>query len=342
MTQIAGVEEAPVAEEIIKALSGHWKVHAIYAMVELRIADLLSDGPKSVGVLAEDSVVQAPSLYRLLRAMATLSAVREVEPSVFELTEVGHALRSDVPGTLKQLVHMSEEQHNAWSRLVDAIRTGESAFSITHRAPLFEFLSLHPNSAVNFEGAMTALSGRLANSLTAEYDFSGVREVADLGGGRGILLGKILEAYTHIHGTLLDLPFVVSKADSILEGLGVANRCTIMPGSFFETIPKDCDLYILCQVLFNWPEHKAVELLSNIHREIPSRSKLLVVEQLIDKAKNDDWSIMMDLQMMAIPGGAVRTREQQEELLQRAGFIVTQARVLRPLNITLLETCKRD
>lgn len=335
------VSAPPASGALIKMLTGHWVVQALYVTARLGIADLLRSGPRGSADLAAEVGAHEPSLYRLLRALTGLGVLREDEARrEFELTDVGQGLRSDIPGTMRDLALMSgEEQYFAWGRMLDAVKSGTPAFHIAHGKRVFEYLGEHPASAQVFDGAMSALATRLADSVTAGYDFSRCARIVDLGGGKGTLLGRILKAHPHLRGTLLDLPFVVPAARAGFEAMGVADRAEIIAGDFFATaIPRDCDAYILSQVLFNWPDDKAVELLGRVREAMPASAVVLIVENVIDRERAQPFAMMMDLQMMAIPGGAVRTDAGYDELLARAGLRVTRRETLSPpLQARLLE-----
>ena len=72
-----------------------------------------------------------------------------------------------------------------------------------------------------------------------------MRTVADIGGGKGTLLAAILRAHNHMRGVLFDQPSVVADAAGVFRSAGVADRCQIVPGDFFEAVPQGAGIYIL-------------------------------------------------------------------------------------------------
>ena len=63
--------EAP-ARTLLSLLSGAWVAQAIFIAAKLGIADILHVGPASCAELAVATKVHAPSLHRVLRALASI------------------------------------------------------------------------------------------------------------------------------------------------------------------------------------------------------------------------------------------------------------------------------
>src|SRR5262245_61889298 len=86
--------EPPPHTKLIDMVVSIWQSRALYAAAELQLADLLAAGPRSADELAQITGTHAPSLYRLLRALASCDIVSELAPRRFRLTRLGEALRS--------------------------------------------------------------------------------------------------------------------------------------------------------------------------------------------------------------------------------------------------------
>ncbi len=100
---------------VLQMASGYWVSRSIYVAAKLGIADLLKDSPKSCDELATATGTNAPSLYRVLRALASLGVFAETQPNHFTLTPLAACLQSDVPGSVRAFVILlGEEQYRAW------------------------------------------------------------------------------------------------------------------------------------------------------------------------------------------------------------------------------------
>jgi O-methyltransferase domain/Dimerisation domain len=313
--------------EIFKLIGGYRISQAIYVVAETGIPDLLAAGPKSCDELAKETRTHAPTLYRLLRFLAGAGLFNEIGPQQFELTGLGAALRSDVPGsgTMAALLWLSESHWNPWSHLIHSVRTGETAFDHVHGMGVFKYLEKHPEESAVFNATMTASSARSGTGVVERYDFSGVQRVVDVGGGHGFLLAAILKSNPALRGVLFDLPDVVSGAGQNLRNAGVEDRCEIVGGSFFDPVPKGGDIYVLKQIIHDWDDDRALAILRNCRAAMTGTEKLLVIERGIAPNPRDAMRVLhIDLEMLVNVGGMERTDAQYRSLFERAGFRLTR------------------
>jgi hypothetical protein len=167
-------------------LTGYWTTQAVYVAAKLGIADLLTAGPRSADELAQATGAHAPSLYRLLRALASLGVFAEGENNRFSLTPLAECLRSDAPGSQRALAILCGEEHyRAWGELLYSVETGKKAFDKIYGMPIFDFLSRNVEQAKVFDAAMVGVHGRETAALIEAYDFTGIGLLADIGGGNG-------------------------------------------------------------------------------------------------------------------------------------------------------------
>jgi hypothetical protein len=318
-------EETSPRDALLRMTNAFQVSQAIYAAATLGIADLLVDGPKSTDVLAEGTGTHAPTLHRLLRALASVGVFVESDGH-FGLTPPAEYLRTDTPGSLRDFVMLIGQQPfwSSWGHLLHSVRTGESAFREQHGMVLWEYWAAHPEEAAVFDAAMTSLASGVVDALVGSYDFSGIRTLADIGGGQGELLARILAAYPALRGILFDQPDVVRTADALLEQAGVADRCEVVGGSFFETVPAGADAYLLKSVIHDWDEEAAIEILRTCRGAMDEHGKLLVVERVIRPGNDPDPAKFSDLNMLVIPGGRERSAEDFERLYAEAGFEVSK------------------
>ena len=237
--------EASPQQQLDQMITGYWTSQAIYAAAKFGIADLLKDGPRSVDELADASSTNADALYRLLRALASIGIFSENNPKEFSLTPLAEPLRSDVDGSKRALALMSgDEQFQAWAEIVYSIQTGNTAFEKVFGKPIFDYLSETPEKARIFDGAMTGIHGRETGDVLDAYDFSGIEVLVDIGGGNGSNISSILKQYPSMKGVLFDLPHVVERAKERVDAADVSDRCQLIGGNFFESVPKGADAYL--------------------------------------------------------------------------------------------------
>src|ERR687886_1390198 len=276
-------DETSPRDTLLRMTNAFQVSQAIHVAAALGIADLLEDGPKSVDELAETTGTHAPTLYRLLRALASVGIFIETDDGRFGLTPLAEYLRTDTPGSLRAFVRLIGQQSfwRSWGHLLHSVRTGEPAFRKVHGTGPFEYWAGHPEEAAVFDAAMTSHSSGVVDAVVRSYDFSGIRVLLDVGGGEGVLLAAILAANPSLRGILFDQPHVVGTAGALLEWAGVADRCEVVGGSFFEAVPVGADAYLLKSVIHDWDDAAAIEILRACRAAMAVRGKLLVVERVV-------------------------------------------------------------
>ncbi len=311
--------------QLNQLISGYMRTQAVYVAAKLGIADLLSTGSRTADELAQATHTHAPSLFRLLRALASLGVFAEDESSRFGLTPMAECLRSDVPGSQRALAIMSGEEHfKAWGELLYSVQTGNTSFDKLYGMPIFDFLSQNLEQAKVFDAAMVGVHGRETAAMTDAYDFSEIGVLADVGGGNGSLLSFVLKAYPNLKGMLYDLPGVVERAKAGLQAAGLADRCEVIGGSFFESIPEGADAYLMRHIIHDWDDEKSLTILRNVHRAMRPDARLLVVEGVIPPGNDPSFSKLLDLTMLTLPGGKERTEEEYRTLFRAGGFELTR------------------
>jgi SAM-dependent methyltransferase len=315
------MEKPSPQEQISRMLTGYWISQALYVAAKLGLADLLKDGPRTADDLARATKSHPKSVYRLLRGLASLGVFAEDERHRFSLTPLAECLRSDLPGSQRSLAIMAGEEHyQAFGQLLYSVQTSKIAFDKVYGMPVFDFLQKNPEQAKIFDEAMVGVHGRETAAMLDDYDFSGIRVLADIGGGNGSVLIALLRKYPLLHGILFDLPGVAERAKAQIQAAGLAERCQVIGGSFFESVPEGADAYLLRHIIHDWDEAKSTRILKNIHRAMAPDGKLLVLESVIPPGNDPSFGKLLDLAMLAIPGGQERTEEEYRRLYKGAGF----------------------
>lgn len=328
-------------EVMNRMITGYWTTQAIYVAAKLGIGDLLKNGPRSADDLASVTNVHAPSMYRLLRALASIDVFTEDETNKFSLTPLAECLRSDSPGSQRALAIMSGEEHyTTWGELLYSIQTGKTAFEKLYGMPVFDFLSKNLEQAKVFDAAMVGVHGRESKAITDEYDFSGIGILADIGGGNGSLIATVLKTNPALRGILYDLPGVIERAKPNLQAEGVADRCDVIGGNFFESVPSGADAYLMRHIIHDWDDEKALKILKNVHHAMSDEGKLLVVEGVILPGNDPCFGKFLDLTMLTIPGGKERTEQEFRILFEASGFRLTRI-VATEAEISVIEGMKQ-
>lgn len=311
--------------DLLGLINGFQITQAIHVASVLGIADHLAGGARSASELAALTKSHPDTLYRLLRALAAIGVFREDASRMFTLTPIGDCLRPDSATPLGAWAEVvgSPYYWQAWGHLLHSVQTGKNAFQDLNGKDVWQFRADHPQHGAAFARAMSQLSRGSAAAVLRAYDFSPFRHIVDVGGGQGLMLAAILGAHPHIRGTLFDQPDVVAGAKTILAERGVLDRCEIVGGSFFETVPEGADAYLMRVVIHDWEDDEAIAILKVCRRAMPETAKLILVERLIAPPNQMPAAKFSDLNMLVSPGGRERTREEFAELFARSGLELT-------------------
>jgi hypothetical protein len=308
-------------------ISRCWVLHLLRVAVELELADRLREGPRTVEELAKSAEVQAPLLYRVLRALASVGIFAETKGRRFKLTPLAATLQKAASSSMRAtaLLHSDAYFDDAWAQLLHGVKTGEAPFRKAHGVSLFEYLGKHPEAAAIFNESMTSVSRTENPAVAAAYSFSGVRTLVDVGGGHGSLLAAILRANPKLKGVHFDLPSVTARArqDGYLTAKGIAERCTFESGDFFGALPKGGDAYIMKRTLHDWDDEQCAKILANCCAAMNKKGSVLVVDSVIPPGNDPHWGKLVDILMLVI-GGRERTKQEFAAVLKRAGLKLTR------------------
>lgn len=318
------MSELPPAVQLSEMLTAYWTSQAIYVAAKLGIADLLAAGSKTADQLAKATATQPAALYRMLRMLASQGVFAEEGDRRFRQTPLSECLRGDVPGSQKAFATMMGEEHyRASAELLYSVQTGKTAFEKVFGAPVFDYLSKHPVEAANFDAAMVSVHGRETAAVLDAYDLSQVGLLADVGGGNGSLLIGALTRHPKLRGLLFDLPGVIVRAKANVARAGLSDRMTFVAGSFFESVAEGADVYLMRHIIHDWNDEQCATILRACHRAMRDDARLLIVESIIPPGNERFFGKLLDLIMLALPGGKERTEEEYRALLQGAGFRLT-------------------
>ncbi len=325
------------SEFLLQMIRAPYFTQCIYAAAKLGIADLLKDGSKQTYELAALTETHEPSLYRVLRALASVGIFSETQPRCFELTPVAQLLRSDVPDSLRafSVFFGSDLQYQSLGKILYSVKTGKPAFDHIFNMSFYDYLRQDSIAARIFDDAMASVSNQPASLIATTYDFSKIKSIVDVGGGNGTLLGAILKANPHLKGILFDLPEVIERVrySEYLTTEISSGRCQLIPGNFFETVPDGADAYIMKCIIHNWNNDQSIKILNNCYKAMAKNGKLLLIEKIVPPGNEPGLAKISDIVMLVKQTGFERTEIEFNTLLQTAGF--SKARLFKILTTPL-------
>jgi SAM-dependent methyltransferase len=313
--------QIPPPAQMMQMITGFWVSCCVYTAARLNVAKHLAEAPMSAEELATATESHAPSMFRLLRALAGVGVLSRNAEGKFELTPLGDTLRPGVPGSMRAMALAQLGDHyKAWGELQHSVKTGEVAFDHVEGMPVWKYYETHPEHGLNFMQAMTGLTQAVIMNIVPAYDFSRFGTIVDVGGGNGALLAAVLEAAPRARGIVFDEDYVVKETAKRLAQGGLNGRLAVAAGSFFDDAVPEADAYLLKMILHDWDDEKSVDILRNVARSLKPGGKVLVLESVIPESDQPHPGKLMDINMLAMTGGRERTEAEFAALFQRAGL----------------------
>jgi hypothetical protein len=331
-----GVETAAAdaSTRLLELINANWTTQAIAVACRFDLPDRLATSPQTAGELAEASGLDADALGRLLRALITLDVCHATLDGRFSLGPCGEPLCRDHPRGLRNWALLNGgSMWSRWQRLADRIREGPGDSPGAQSMQRFDRLGVDAGEAELFYGAMSELTRRLGDVMSAAIEPADRALIVDVGGGSGELLAAVLARHPTARGLLFDLAHALDRAGPVLERHGVADRCHLQSGSFFDGVPANGDVYLLKSILHDWDDASAVHLLERCREAMHSAStRLFVIERLLPEepdALPDHAAVTRsDLNMLVGLAGRERSQGEYQALFERAGLALRGSRPL--------------
>lgn len=309
--------------EILKKIHGGQICQLIGTCARLGIFDYLYQSTQSADSLSLKLAI-SPALTRmLLMGLESLHLIQSDDNETFYLTEEGSYLAKEHQDSLSAIA-LYKASRPVWKSLeylYEGIQTGICPFELAFGIPLYPYLDTHDEDFVLFHQAMALYEEKSSKKILDLYDFTPFETILDVGGGLGSFLQEILSRASLAKGALLDRPKVIS----LIEAISPEREITLIPGDFFAEIPKGYSLYVLRNIIHNWDDVKAIEILRNLASALKPNSKVLLFETLIKDDVNHRLGKFATLTMFAMnSGGKERTLEEMDRLIEASGLKRTQ------------------
>ncbi len=295
-----------------------WRYAALMALVNLGVPEQLRNGPLTLAEIADRCGAEAPPLARALRAVAQSGLIGTAGSGGYELTEAGRALLRGVHPLILR-VDADPEIWGALCELTETIRTGEAPF-VGRNGDLYRYLGTRPGLSAVFDGLMAAMHAPVAARLAQHPAFSTMRTVVDVGGGEGMFLTAILRANPGLRGVLLELERSVPAARQYLAANGVGERCEVVAGDFFASVPAGGDAYLLEYVIHNWDDERAAAILRAVRAAAGEVGQVMLVEAILPDDDSPHPGKDLDIRLLALHEGTERSVAEYSALLGEAGL----------------------
>lgn len=304
-------------EALFDLVAGFCHSQVLMALVDLRLPDMLMDGPMRVEVLGHRCRIPADRMSVLLRAAVSMGLLKTTRSGAFKLSRKGAAL-AGVPGLREMILHHSV----LYADLADPVAFFRGEVD-TRLAGFWPYVfgtdgQGDPQIAATYSDLMAQSQLMVAQDTLSAVSFKGAKTLMDVGGGTGAFLRAALSATPNLQGVLFDLPEVILGAP---QG-PMSDRIDLVGGSFrHDPLPVGADAISLIRVLYDHADETVAALLVKIHDALPVGGKLIISEPMTGgDTPHRAGDAYFSLYTMAMRTGKARSPKEISDLCLNAGF----------------------
>ena len=246
--------KAQAATRLLELIEMRLISEAIHVTAALGVADLISDAPKSAEQLAEKTGSEVASLRRVLRALVAFNVFSQDLDGRYALAPMGEYLQRETEGSLHSAAMFFGGERGARvdELFLHCVKTGESVGRKLAGSNWIGWLQSDSEVTALFNAMMTAFSTLHLTGVLEAYNFSQAPTIVDVGGGHGKIISEILKRNPEMRGVLFDLAHAFEGGKRAIAQAGLADRCDVVSGDFFVSVPAGADAYLLSRVIHDW------------------------------------------------------------------------------------------
>lgn len=293
----------------------------LIACTQLKLFDILREGPLGVTELAARLALSHDAARRLLDAAASLDLAERRGGGRYGLGQLGAAFAGN-----RAALALVEHQPLLYADLADpvALLRGEKRARLADYWPYSD--RAHPEAlgadqVAPYSALMASSQPMVAQEALDAYDIAQHRSLLDVGGGEGVFLTAAAARAAALQLTLFDLPAVAERARARLGEAGLLSRAQIHGGDFLnDPLPEGADLVTLMRIVHDHDDASAVKLLRNVRKALAPGATLLIIEGMSGVKGAEPLDAYYGFYTLAMGRGEPRRVEEIEALLALAGF----------------------
>lgn len=311
------------ARELFDVVAGFVYSQVLFACVQLRLFEILAEGPQSLDVLAGRLALPADSAQRLLAAAVALRLVERRSGDRYGLGELG------APMVGNRAVAAMVEHHAAlYADLADPVALLRSEACGGALAGYWPYAdaqspsSLAGERVATYSNLMAASQPLVADEIIDAYDLAKHRCLLDVGGGDGSFLAAAAARAPSLQLMLFDLPAVAERAQVRFQHAGLAQRASVFGGSFLtDALPQGADLASLVRVIHDHDDTSAMTILRAVRQALPEHGRLLLAEPMSGtRGAEPMGDAYFGFYLLAMGKGRPRSATELIAMLGAAGF----------------------
>ena len=317
----------PVARRRTRALfdlvAGFVYSQILAACVQVRLFDLLAEGPQSTAVLAPRLGLPLEGTERLLAAAVALKLAARRGGGRFGLGALGAAMVDNAA-----VGAMVTHHALLYADLRDPLALLRGDGGPGALAAYWPYAGASDPAALGSgqTGAYTALMAAsqplVADEILDAYRIGRHRCLLDLGGGDGTFLTRVAARAPNLKLILFDLPPVAARAQSRFAHAGLSGRASAVGGDFRASpLPEGADIVSLVRVIHDHDDDTARAILRAAHRALPPGGTVLLAEPMADTPGAEQaGDAYFGFYLLAMGRGRPRNAATLTAMLRVAGF----------------------
>ena len=256
------------------------------ALVHFDFFTWLAEHPSAKATICRElQIVERPTDV-MLTLFAAMSLVEE-RAGVFHVTATAleHLVKSS-PRFLGPY-YASLKDRPVLKDYVSVLRTGRTANWGSFKDTVDWAKAMEDETFANsFTAAMDCRGVYLGAAMARHLDCTGREHLLDIAGGSGIYACAIVAKHPHLRATVFEKPPVDSVARRAIEKRGFADRVSVIAGDMFASeLPAGFDLHLISNVLHDWDEPVAKQILAKSARALKPGGMLILHDAHINETK---------------------------------------------------------
>ncbi len=310
------------ARAVFDLCAGFVYAQVLHACVQLKLFDMLAEGPQGSAALAGRMALSREAAERLLCAALSLKLVRR-QGQQWRLGPLGAAMINN-DGIAAMVAHhgvfYADLQDPVALLRGEAGATGLARFwgyAGAARPDALDGVQVGPYSAL-----MAASQPMITQEVLGAYRLGRHRRLLDVGGGDGSFAAAAAARHPKLEVMVFDLPAVAARAEARFRQARLGGRAVAVGGDFrVDALPAGADLATLVRVIHDHDDAEALTILRAVHRALPAGGTLLLAEPMAGTAGTEPaGDAYFGFYLLAMGSGRPRTAAVLAAMLCGAGF----------------------
>jgi demethylspheroidene O-methyltransferase len=311
------------ADRLFNLVAGFVYSQVLVACIQLKVLDLLADGPETTATLANAMDLPLESAARLLAAAQSLDIVENAGPDRYALGMQGAALRGNA-GLADMITHHAL----LYADMADPVKLLRDGGGKGQLAAFWPYAAYNdPGSADGgavspYSQLMAATQPMVAADILHAYPMMRHSKLMDVGGGEGAFAIAAAAHAPHLNVSVFDLPAVVARAQGRFEQAGLSARSSVYGGDFLQgSLPEGADVVSLVRILHDHDDQAVMTILRSVRAVLPPHGVLMIGEPMSGAPARDPMAeAYFGFYLLAMGRGRARRPAEIADMVAAAGF----------------------